>query len=145
MPRSRMPLAIALPLVVGAGVASRTFPLLMPAMLGKYPGDALWALMIFVGVALVRPDLRPARLALVSLALCWLVEFSQLYQAPWINAIRATRLGHAALGSGFQAIDLLAYGVGVLAGVVLDRVVFSRLSAPAKDTAAENDNRSGSS
>jgi hypothetical protein len=126
MTRRRTHLAVTVVFVVALGLASRAAPVLFPACLGKYPGDALWALMILFGIAFLRPDIRPLRLALLALAVSWLVELSQLYQAPWINAVRATRLGHLVLGSGFHWPDLLAYAIGVLAGLMIDLSFFHR-------------------
>lgn len=124
-PRSRIALAVSIALVIALGLGSRAFPLL-PAALGKYPGDALWALMIFLGVAFLKPDIGAPCLGLIALTICWLVEFSQLYQAPWLNSIRAAKLGHLVLGSGFHALDLLAYVIGILAGLIADACFFNR-------------------
>lgn len=118
-PRQRLPLAMALLLVIAAGLGSRSFSV-FPATLGKYPGDALWALMVLLGMALLRPGMRPHRLALLALAVSWVVELSQLYQVPWINSIRATRFGHLVLGSAFHWLDVLSYAVGVSVGFILD-------------------------
>ena len=46
------------------------------------------------------------------------MEFSQLYQAEWIDQIRATRVGGLVLGRGWVATDLICYAVGVGIGVV---------------------------
>ena len=128
-PRQRVQLAIAMALVVIAGLASRSFPFLFPATLGKYPGDALWAMMVLFGVALLKPSIPPARLALLALAITCIVELSQLYQAPWLNAIRATTAGHLVLGSNFDWLDLSSYTVGIIAGFSLDVVIFHRVRA----------------
>ena len=53
---------------------------------------------------------------------CFAVEMSQLYHAPWIDAIRDTRLGGLVLGHGFHERDLVCYGAGVLLGVLIERV-----------------------
>lgn len=58
------------------------------------------------------------RIALIALTTCYVVEFSQLYQASWINAVRSTPLGHLVLGSAFYWFDLIAYAIGVMVGVV---------------------------
>ena len=60
-----------------------------------------------------------ARLAGRALVIVFAVEFSQLYHAPWADAIRGTWLGGLVLGSGFLWSDLACYtiGVGVAAGV----------------------------
>ena len=126
--RQRWVLAILILLIVAGGLASRSFPGLTPAKLGKYPGDALWALAVFFAVAFVRPAISPRRLAVVALTISWLVEFSQIYQAPWIDAIRANFMGHLFLGSAFDAWDLCAYAAGVSAGFVLDISLFHGVS-----------------
>jgi hypothetical protein len=51
---------------------------------------------------------------------------SQLYHAPALDALRATRAGHLVLGSGFDARDLAAYTAGVAAAVLLERAVRRR-------------------
>jgi hypothetical protein len=92
---------------------------LLPAALGKYPGDALWAQMVYWLVAFVVPSASVRRVTATALALAYLDEFSQLYQAAWINDIRATTMGHLVLGSTFAWADLLAYTIGIgLCGLV---------------------------
>jgi hypothetical protein len=109
--------------IIGLGLASRNFPGLLPSSLGKYPGDALWTLMMLTALGVIRPAWRIRRLAGSALLISYAVEFSQLYHAPWIDAVRATTLGHLVLGSAFSWRDLLAYtvgaGMGMLAGALL--------------------------
>ncbi len=127
--RSRPLLLGCLLVVIASGLASRRFPVLLPSLLGQYPGDALWALMIFLVIAFIKPTLGPGRLAMGALLISYGVEFTQLYQAAWINAIRETRLGHLILGSTFHWPDLIAYPVGVSLGLLLDRFLLTRTSA----------------
>lgn len=110
-------------LTVAAGLASRTFPWLLPAGLGSYPGDALWALLVFLCLAFGWPRASGAKLAWSALAIAYAVELAQLYQAPWIDALRATTPGHLVLGQGFDPVDLLAYAIGVGAGYAADRTL----------------------
>ena len=125
--RSRLLYAVLVLAVIAAGLASRRYPWLLPAQLGKYPGDALWALMVMLLYGLARPRWSVARTAAAALATSFVVEFSQLYQADWINAIRHTTLGHLVLGSGFDTHDLLAYTVGVAVGAVAELLSLRRL------------------
>ncbi len=105
------------------GLMSRKYPFLLPAFLGKYPGDALWAVMVYLACTFIRPAATAGRLATSALAISYLDELSQLYQAPWINAIRATTAGHLVLGSAFSWYDMLAYTVGIaLVALVMERV-----------------------
>lgn len=111
--RRRIYLAGAVILTMAAGLASRRWPGLLPAALGKYPGDALWAQMVYWLVAFAIPAGSVRRVTVAALALAYLDEFSQLYQAAWINDIRATTMGHLVLGSTFAWADLLAYTIGI--------------------------------
>ena len=87
--------------VVALDLASRRYPGLVPAFLGKYPGDTLWALMVFCGLGFLN-GCSTARLAFYAPLISYADELSQLYQAPWINQIRATSIGHLILGSTFH-------------------------------------------
>ena len=107
-------------LVIGLGLASRRYPGMFPAFLGKSPGDALWALAVFVGLGILFPRASTGRTGAAALAIAFLVELGQLYQAPWINAIRATLPGRLLLGTTFVWSDLPAYAVGVALGVLAE-------------------------
>ncbi len=102
------------------GLASRRYPGLFPAFLGKFPGDALWALTVFLGWGMVLPAARTRNLVALALGTSAAIEFSQLYQAPWINAIRSTTPGHLVLGSTFSWLDLIAYAVGIAVGITVE-------------------------
>lgn len=119
-PRVRWVYAAAALLVIALGLASRRLPGVSSILLGKLPGDALWALMIFVLAGIALPRGSTHRVALVALAICFAVEFSQLYQAPWIESIRRTTLGHLVLGSRFHWPDLPAYALGVASGAIIE-------------------------
>lgn len=106
--------------VIALGLASRAYPQFLPAALGKYPGDALWAMMIVFGLGAIATRMRTWQLALWSLLICFGVEFGQLYQAPWIVALRAHPLGHLVLGSTFGWVDLIAYSAGVALAALVD-------------------------
>lgn len=89
-------------------------------------GDALWAAMMFWLVSVVRPAASTITRVAVAIGICFLVETSQLYHAPWIDAIRSRTLGHLLLGSGFDPRDLVAYTAGAVAAGLLDRMVRER-------------------
>ena len=118
---------IAMAAVIVAGLWWRSAANPVSPFWHKYGGDALWALLIFLGFRCVLIRAPILRVMLVSLALCFAVEFSQLYHAPWIDSIRNTRLGALTLGSTFNAPDLIAYAVGVALGGVIETVRQRRL------------------
>ena len=66
----------------------------------------------------------------LHLAISFVVEAAQLYQASWINAIRSTTLGHLVLGSQFGWIDLVAYAVGACLGLGVELAFDWSRSAP---------------
>lgn len=107
------------------GLASRRYAAHLPTFLAQYSGDTLWALMLFllVSAALVRLPLT--RRAATALTLAFLVEFSQLYHAAWIDNLRQTALGGLVLGFGFLWTDLICYSVGIGLGACADWL-FSR-------------------
>lgn len=118
--RRRILYAAAVLLTVAAGLASRRYPQFLPAFLGKYPGDALWAAMVYFGLAALRPSAPKLQRAGVALAISYAVELLQLWRAPWLVGLRETTLGHLVLGSAFSPLDLVAYTVGVAAAVAID-------------------------
>ncbi len=120
-PRNRITYLFAVAVVIIVGLASRHASGLFPQALGKYPGDALWTLMVFCGLGSVMPTNSSIRIALYALAISFAVEVLQLYQAPWINGIRGNSFGHLVLGSGFDWMDFLAYAVGALVGFVFEQ------------------------
>ncbi len=77
-------------------------------------GDALWAMMIFCLWRIVLHNKKLPTVAIVSLAHCYLVEFSQMITWRWLVSFRQTFIGHMMLGQGFLWIDLLAYSIGII-------------------------------
>ena len=127
--RNRWQIAAACLVVVLLGLASRRVPGLFPDFLGKYPGDALWALAVYGGWAMVAVAWPAWRIASMAVACAFFVECSQLYHASWIDSIRRTTLGHLILGFTFHPPDFIAYVVGIAVGFFLDRLTHPALHA----------------
>ncbi len=119
--RSRLLYAGIIALIVAVGLPTRLIPESMPDFVVNYLGDALWALVIFLFIGVLLPNAGTRTVLLLALAVTWGTEFSQFYQADWINAIRAYKLGGLILGYTFLPSDLLMYLCGIGAGVILDR------------------------
>ncbi len=124
--QQRLPVMVALGVVIGLGLASRTYDGLFPNALGKYPGDALWTVAVYLGWKLVFPAMAPWKLGLMALGQSFGVEFLQLYHAPWLDGIRRNRFGHLLLGSTFNPMDLVAYSVGATVVFLGDRFLVPR-------------------
>ena len=115
--RNRIVYLISVAIVMGLGLSSRKYAGYLPEWINTYLGDALWAVMIYLFTAVLLHDRKLLQIALASLLFCYLIEISQLYHAPWIDAIRNTRLGGLVLGFGFLWTDIIAYTMGI--GVML--------------------------
>ncbi|PEY40381.1 hypothetical protein CN354_08440 [Bacillus cereus] len=124
--RNRLLYAILTIIVVIFGLASRKFAYALPNLLNAYLGDALWALMIFIGFGFLFHKMKTKNITFLSLLFCYGIEISQLYHADWIDNIRATTLGGLVLGYGFLWSDLLAYTIGIGVGMLLE-VVFRKI------------------
>lgn len=101
------------------GILSRKIPGL-PEFIATYSGDTLWALMVFLGIAFVFKNVSIKYVMLMAFVVAFGIELSQLYHAPWIDAIRATTLGGLVLGYGFLWSDLVCYSVGILIGGIIE-------------------------
>jgi hypothetical protein len=99
--RPRLWYALACVAAILAGLASRRYPHLLPAALGKYPGDTLWALMAFCGLGAVWRTVPTWQLGTATLAFCVAIEFLKLWQAPWLASLRHTTMGHLVFGHAF--------------------------------------------
>lgn len=107
-------------LACALGIGSRRFGDRLPAFVAAYAGDALWALAAFLGIGLAWRRASTWAVAMAALGVSFGVEVSQLYRAPWIDAVRGTTVGALLLGHGFLWSDLVCYVVGVMAGVGIE-------------------------
>jgi len=114
--------------VVPLALASRGYPAFFPEFIALYAGDTLWAVMAFLVIGFTFPRWSTARVAVAALLVSYADEISQLYHAPWIDAVRATWLGGLILGFGFLWSDMLCYTVGVLVAAAIEMVVLAARS-----------------
>ena len=109
----------------------------LPAWFVKYGGSALWGGMVFFLVAMASARLSRPSVAVVAAAIAIVVELFRLVHTPWLDAFRLTLAGALLLGRIFSPLDMLAYGVGIAMGVLLDRVemsLFKKAGAPVADS-----------
>jgi hypothetical protein len=120
--------------IIVCGLALRTFGLGLglPSVLVKYGGSMLWGTMVFFLAAIAAPGQPRWRMALISALLAVCVELFRLVHTPWLDDFRLTTAGALLLGRVFSPSNMLAYGVGIMLGMILDRLArsaFTRLSA----------------
>ena len=101
---------------IGIGLMSRAS--FVPASVLPYLGDILYTLMFYFIFGFLFPQMSKAKIAVISIGLCFLIEISQLYQADWIN--ESYKLGGLILGFGFRWSDLVCYTLGGLWGFALE-------------------------
>ena len=115
---------------MAVGLASRRFPQVLPAALGKYPGDVLWALMVFFGMGAFFNKAPSLELGCRALGFSFGIEALKLCQAPWLVSIRHTTLGHLVLGHAFSSQNMVAYTLGVVVGMFAEALVVSGPRTP---------------
>src|SRR4051812_27981726 len=91
----RKPLAwlVLITCAAALGIGTRRFGHSMPGFVAAYAGDTLWALVAFLGFGLILPRVSAWRVAALAMSFSVMIEVSQLYHAPWIDAIRGMTLG----------------------------------------------------
>jgi hypothetical protein len=118
--RSRVTYVTLLAATVLLGLASRRYADSFPDVVRLYVGDAMWGAMVYFAAATIWPRASIRLIAVGSLLFSLVIETSQLYHAPWIDAVRATRAGGLVLGFGFLWSDIVCYAVGVSVAALVD-------------------------
>ncbi|MBR1130240.1 DUF2809 domain-containing protein [Bradyrhizobium iriomotense] len=122
--RTSLVRAVLALVVIACGLSLRWygFPLGLPAFVVKYGGSLLWATMVFLLVGVLLPRRTRTQIAAIAAVIAVVVEFSRLVHVPWLDAFRLTTAGALLLGRIFSLWNLLAYAVGIVIGVGLDRL-----------------------
>jgi hypothetical protein len=118
--RKRTWYLVAVVTTIAVGLASRRFSPVLPVFASKYPGDALWSLMVFFAMGAIFSKASSLKLGFGALGFSFGIEVLKLCQAPWLASVRYTTWGHLALGHVFSWRNLIAYTIGVLVGLILD-------------------------
>jgi hypothetical protein len=105
---------------VMAGLAVRMAPLGLPAVVVKYGGSMLWAVMIYWVVSTALARWRLPVVGLIAGAIATAVEFFKLYHSPGMDAFRLTLTGMIVLGRYFSVRDIVAYWVAIGLAVWVD-------------------------
>lgn len=104
-------------ITVITGLVSRE---LSPAIVPLFVGDILWGLAVFLLMRFLFIQKALTFTIIVSLIYAYATEFSQLYQAPWIDNLRQTFFGKVLLGETFYIGDLASYTIGIGLGVLVE-------------------------
>ena len=131
--RRRSPYLSLAVATIALGLYTRNPRSPLPELIATYGGDTLWAAMVYWLLSWWWSRVPISVRAAVSLCIATAVEFSQLYQAPWIVALRDNPIGALILGQGFLWSDLVCYAVGVVGAVLLDALLVSRRSTSTQE------------
>jgi hypothetical protein len=105
---------------VMAGLAVRMAPLGLPAVVVKYGGSMMWAVMIYWIVSTALARWRLPVVVTIAGAIATAVEFFKLYHSPGMDAFRLTLTGMIVLGRYFSVRDIVAYWVAIGLAVWVD-------------------------
>ena len=122
MKRNRLLYLILTIIVMVLGLLSRKISGL-PKIIELYSGDILWALMVFLLFAFLFNKKSTIFIISWAIIFSYSIEISQLYHAPWIDAIRNTTLGGLILGFGFLWSDLVCYTIGIIIGIIIEKLL----------------------
>jgi Protein of unknown function (DUF2809) len=117
--KARWVAAVAAPLIVALGLGARA---VLTGLAAKIAGDALYTVLLYDLVIVVRPAVRPVRAGLVALAISFAVEIAQLTPYPaWLSSRHV--LLRLIFGTTFGFVDLGGYVVGAVLVVAADTLV----------------------
>jgi hypothetical protein len=92
----------------------------LPYSINFWIGDFLWAVMLYCASMAIFAPSNKYRMTIVLVVFCWIIECSQAWHEPWLDAFRNTTIGGLLLGHGFLWSDILAYTAGVLVAYWMD-------------------------
>lgn len=89
-------------------------------------GDALYAVLVYLFVVFLRPRMRPLAAATIAGSVCVAIELFQLTGLPraWAAAFPPIAL---ALGTGFDARDIVVYVGAALVATLVDAATVRRI------------------
>lgn len=123
LPRSRIIYAVVILLVIALGVVSRQV-WFGNVLWDKYLGDALYAVMLYLGFRLLWPAHGKGRHLIFATAFVLLIEAFQLTGIPANMRLQSSsiqKLISVALGTKFHLFDIIAYLIGNLSAWLIDR------------------------
>jgi hypothetical protein len=95
-------------------------------MLGKYPGDCLWAVVAFMIIAILMRSRSTGRIGSMASIVSFTVEALKLVPSEFLASVRHTTVGHLILGHTFMWQNLIAYSAGILGAMCVDIAICSR-------------------
>jgi hypothetical protein len=111
---------------VAAGLGARA---LLGGLPAKVAGDALYTVLVYVLVLVVRPDASVRRASAIALGWSFAVELAQISPYPaWLSSKHV--ILRLIFGTTFGFVDLAGYVVGAACAAAVHSLVLRRLPAP---------------
>lgn len=111
--RSRIIFACAIVFLCASALYVRKISGTDPNFFNVYYPDTAWTMAVYCGFGLLFD--RGVKLNFpAALIFSYLIEISQLFSTPFLNAARANVIGGLILGYGFLWSDIVCYTVGAL-------------------------------
>jgi hypothetical protein len=102
---------------------SREYALAHASRSVEYVGGILWPLAIFSAIGLSFPTISTWQAASWAFLVPALIQLSQLYHVPGLEAVRGTSLGFLVFGTDFAMGDVACYAAGALVGMGVESFV----------------------
>ena len=127
MPVKRLVFLLLFVFCLWLAIATRNHSQWFCPLVATYGGDTIWASMFLFLMRIFFSSTALFKLALFTYALGVADEVLQLYQAPWIQSIRHTRVGGLLLGFGFLWSDIVCYAIGTFIAFVMILLIEKKL------------------
>lgn len=112
--RYRVAIALSWLVLVPLGLATKAYRGPFAPWVNGSAGGILYVIFWTQAIALFAPRASPRRQALCIFGITSLLEIAQLWQPPWLQAIRATLPGQLFLGRQFDGWDFGHYAIGAI-------------------------------
>ena len=84
--------------------------------------------MIYVLTRVILINNKAIQIVIISLLICYAIEFLQIYQGEWMIELRKTLFGRYVLGQGFLWTDIAAYTFGITIAFFVERIILKRFT-----------------
>ena len=84
--------------------------------------------MIYVLTRVILINKKAIQIVIISLLICYAIEFLQIYQGEWMIELRKTLFGRYVLGQGFLWTDMTAYTFGITIAFFVERIILKRFT-----------------
>jgi hypothetical protein len=84
--------------------------------------------MIYLLTRVILINNKAIQIVIISLLICYGIEFLQLYQGEWMIELRKTLFGRYVLGQGFLWTDIIAYTFGITIAFLIEKFTLKDFS-----------------